>query len=138
MANEHDKRSPKDEASVGKLHDHERVDALMPWIKRGELEGAESDLVSDDLAKSPAFQAKLAQEGDLAAALTEIAADESATDAAETDLAWAKFKTRLPGPKAIAPEDAPPQAHLTPRQRFSSAVRTSAWRRFRLPQTNVG
>lgn len=123
---------------MDKRHDHERIDALMPWIKRGELEDAESDLVTDELAKSPAFQAKLAQEGDLAAALGEIAADEAEINAADADAAWTKFKTRLPSPKANAPEDAPPQAHPTPRQRASSPARISAWRRFRLPQTSVG
>ena len=120
------------------LHEHERVDAMMPWINRGDLEGEDRDLVSETLAQSPAFQAKLAQEGDLVAALDEIAGDEIAESAAEADAAWAKFKTRLPEVSSPVPEDAPPQAHTLPKSRASSPVRTSGWRRFRLPQTRVG
>jgi len=120
------------------LHDHERVDALMPWIRRGDLEKADRDVIEDELTKSPSFKAKLAQEKELAAALEDIAADEVAEDAANADAAWAKFKTRLPVSDVSVPEGAPPQAQPLPRSRASAPTRTSAWRRFRLPQTNVG
>lgn len=125
-------------ANHNELHEHERVDAMMPWINRGELEGEDCDLVSEELAQSPAFQAKLAQEGDLVAALDEIAADEVAQSAAGADAAWARFKARLPENGPTVPEDAPPQAQHLPKNRPTGSVRTSAWRRFRLPQTGVG
>lgn len=120
------------------LHDHERVDALMPWIRSGDLEQADRDVIDEELAKSPTFKAKLAQEKELAAALKGVAADEMAEDASDADAAWATFKARLPEIDATVPEGAPPQAQPLPRSRASAPVRTSAWRRFRLPQTNVG
>ena len=137
--NTHKEGKPND----GTRLDQERVDAMIPWVNRDQLEGDDRDLVSDELAMSPAFQAKLAQEDDLASALDAVAQDEAAESAADVDAAWAKFKARLPEATRSVPEDAPPQAQPLPRAnqqkgRASSLARTSAWRRFRLPQTNVG
>ncbi|MEM7702811.1 MAG: hypothetical protein AAF251_12800 [Pseudomonadota bacterium] len=139
MTQEHEKKpqggAPEDGDT---LHDHERVDALMPWIARGELEHADSELIDEELAKSPAFQAKLAQESELAGVMKDIAAEEEAQSDEDADAAWTKFKARLPETTRSVPEGAPPQAQPLPRTRASSSARTSAWRRFRLPQTNVG
>jgi len=144
VTREHEKKPQVGAPNDGDtLHEHERVDALMPWIARGELEDADSALIDEDLAKSPAFQAKLAQESELASVMEDIAADEDTQCDAEADAAWATFKARLPETTRSVPEDAPLQAQPLPRAnqqkgRASSPARTSAWRRFRLPQTNVG
>jgi len=125
-------------ANSHELNEHERVDAMMPWINRGELEDSDCDLVSEELAQSPAFQAKLAQEGDLVAALDEIASEEVAENEADADAAWSRFKARLPENRSTVPEDASHPAHTLPNSRTSGLVRSSGWRRFRLPQTGVG
>ena len=126
----------------GTRHDHERVDAMMPWINRDQLEGEDRDLVSDELSMSPTFQAKLAQEGDLASALDAVAQDEAAESAADVDAAWAKFKARLPERSLHVAEDSLPKpqplSQSAGRPRASGVQRTSPWRRFRLPRTNVG
>lgn len=130
---------PQDDvADTDALHDHERVDAMMPWINRDALEDEDRDLVDEKLSSSPAFQAKLAQESDLAAALEEIAVEEAEECEADADAAWARFKARLPDESSPVPEDTFPEAHPLPKTRATGTVRTSAWRQFRLPQTGVG
>lgn len=152
MADQRKKTPQKAQAQDSKPHEgelqgDERIDALMPWIKRSDLQNEDSDLVSEELANSAEFRGKLAQESDLEAALEAIAADEATHSAGDADAAWAKFKARLPDKPAAetslpVAEDAPPQPHPLPLEqrqpRASGAPRTSAWRRFRLPQTGVG
>lgn len=121
----------------------ERIEALMPWINRGQLEEEDRDLVSDGLASSPTFQADLSREAELTAALDAIATDEAVRSEDDAEAAWAKFKSRLPQERA-APTDSPvrasasPQPRSRPQARTQNPARSSVWRRIRLPQTGVG
>ena len=124
--------------SEGVLHEHERIDALMPWIDCDDLSEEDRALVSQERVTSLAFGAKEAQDRDLAAALDDIAADERAESEGDADAAWSAFKARLadatptsaPSPSV---DDLPPL-----RERTKRSSRSSAWRRFRMPQTSVG
>jgi len=123
----------------------ERIEALMPWINRGQLEEEDRDLVNDGLASSPTFQADLSREAELTAALDAIAKDEAVRSEGDAEAAWAKFKSRLPQEKA-APTGTParesaspqPQPQSRPQARTQNPARSSVWRRMRLPQTGVG
>ncbi|MEM9310441.1 MAG: hypothetical protein AAGA34_03265, partial [Pseudomonadota bacterium] len=58
--------------------DRERIEALMPWIRRGQLTEADSVAIDDELARFPELASELAAEENLSAALAAIAADEEA------------------------------------------------------------
>lgn len=150
---DHGKNSPrKGQMQDGKpldaeLQGYARIDAMMPWITREELQELDTDLVSEGLADTAEFKAMLAREGALEAVLEAIAADEAAESADDADAAWAKFKARLPEKlnveKTLATiEGGPSQpkalAQGAGRMRASGTRRASAWRRLRLPQTGVG
>lgn len=135
MANDHNK--PDDDRP---LRDDERVEALMPWFRRGDLSDADAALISEDERLSPAFHAELEREDDLAAAMRAVVADEidDAGESAEAaDAAWSRFQERL-----AVPGDAPwshDGAHQTKtRPRSVTPARTSAWRSIGLPKTRTG
>ena len=123
MTNEQDK----------KLQDHERIEALMPWIKNGKVDEAELDLIGEELLNSPAFQDALEHEGALGAALEQIAALEAQESNEDADDAWNAFKARLPETQANHTGN-PAEMRL----RSAGKVRASRWRSVSLPKTGLG
>lgn len=115
------------------LENDERLDALMPWIWREQLEAAERQSISSELISSPGFQAKLAEEESLALALADIADDEEVAASGSADAAWLKFRQRLEAHQRDSAGDLT-QARL----RTPGRVRSSVWRSLRLPQTRLG
>lgn len=111
----------------------ERLDALMPWIRRDQLDASERQSISPDLISSPGFQAKLAEEKSLAFGLALIADEEEAAASGTEDAAWLRFRQRLDRHQRQGAVD------LTQlQQRPPGKARSSAWRSFRLPQTRLG
>lgn len=125
MTNEQDGRE---------LRGDDRIEALMPWLRRNELDKADQQFIKDDISRSADFEAKLAQENDLAAALNAIAAQEVEEVGRDNNSAWADFKNRLPDPRTE--EVAPFSGSLPNRNR--GKARVSSWRKFHFPQTKLG
>lgn len=110
--------------------DRERIEALMPWIRRGQLTEADSVAIDDELARFPELASELAAEENLSAALAAIAADEEADAAGDADEAWAKFQGRL-----ASVEDARAREPKDIRLRSRSSARSSSWRSPGLPRS---
>lgn len=117
-----------------RLNEQEQVEAMMTWIKRGQVTDADKALAEDQLARSPDLAKDLALEEELIDAFADVADDEDAEARASSDAAWENFKTRL---EAQEGGDALPQMRSTQLQAAGEG-RASAWRRFRLPQTSMG
>lgn len=111
----------------------ERLDALMPWIRRDQLAAVERQSISEDLTSSPGFQVLLAEEEALASAFADIADEEEAAASGDTDAAWLGFRQRLEVQHGDSASD-PTQARL----RTPGKVRSSVWRSLRLPKSRLG
>lgn len=114
---------------------HEDIEALMPWLARGQVQDDDLAKIDQDVTTSPGYEAELRQEAVLAAVLKDIAAEDAAGDTSEGeqghDEAWLKFRSRIEA-KGVSRDVA------KGRQRPLPSHRTSVWRRLPVPKTKLG
>lgn len=120
---------------------HEDIEALMPWLARGQVQDDDLAKIDQDVMTLPGYHAELQQEAALATVLKDIAAEVAAGDTNEGeqghDEAWLKFRSRIEA-EGVSRDVASDVATGLHRQRPRPAQRTSVWRRLPVPQTKLG